>query len=107
LRNIMLRVYSHNLAGLRVYTKVGFREIGRRHESFFMAGHWWDTVYRDCLREYTSPCWAVRPFPTRRMTHFERDTSRRLAAHRRRAGRRFRALMRTCEVVRRIAAGEV
>lgn len=49
LHNVMLTVFEFNLAGIHVYTKVGFREFGRRRESIFMGGKLWDIIYMDCL----------------------------------------------------------
>lgn len=49
LHNVMLRVFEFNRAGIRVYEKAGFREIGRRRQSCFMGGGWWDDIYMDCL----------------------------------------------------------
>ena len=49
LHNVMLTVFEYNLAGIHVYTKVGFRESGRRRESIFMGGKLWDIIYMDCL----------------------------------------------------------
>ena len=56
LHNVMLTVFEFNLAGIHVYTKVGFREFGRRRESIFMGGKLWDIIYMDCL----STEWEVR-----------------------------------------------
>ena len=56
LHNIMLTVYSFNLAGRRAYEKAGFREVGRRRRSHWMGGHYWDEIIMDCLAtEFTSP----------------------------------------------------
>jgi len=56
LHNIILTVYSFNLAGRRAYEKVGFREVGRRRQSHWMGGHYWDEIIMDCLAtEFTSP----------------------------------------------------
>ena len=49
LHSAHLTVYAPNLAGLRAYTKAGFREFGRRRESFLFGGTLWDTIYMDCL----------------------------------------------------------
>ncbi len=49
LHSVMLTVYATNPAGLRAYTKAGFREIGRRRQSHLQGGRLWDTVYMDCL----------------------------------------------------------
>ena len=56
LHNIMLTVYAFNLAGCRAYEKAGFREVGRRRESHWMVGQYWDEIIMDCLAtEFTSP----------------------------------------------------
>jgi diamine N-acetyltransferase len=56
LHNIMLTVYSFNLAGRRAYEEAGFREVGRRRQSHWMGGHYWDEIIMDCLAtEFTSP----------------------------------------------------
>lgn len=56
LHSVMLTVYAPNSAGLRAYTKAGFKECGRRRESYLMGGTRWDTVYMDCLAtEFASP----------------------------------------------------
>jgi diamine N-acetyltransferase len=49
LHSVMLTVYATNPAGLRAYTKAGFREIGRRRQSYLQGGTLWDTIYMDCL----------------------------------------------------------
>lgn len=49
LRNVMLTVFAFNQAGIRAYEKAGFREMGRRRESYPMGGRRWDLVYMDCL----------------------------------------------------------
>lgn len=55
LHNVSLGVFSHNLAGIRAYEKAGFREYGRRHESFLMGGRYWDEVLMECLStDFTS-----------------------------------------------------
>jgi diamine N-acetyltransferase len=60
LHSAMLTVYAPNIAGLRAYTKAGFKECGRRRESYLMGGKRWDTVYMDCLAsEFTSPILAA------------------------------------------------
>jgi RimJ/RimL family protein N-acetyltransferase len=45
--NIMLRVYDYNQQAIRAYKKAGFAEIGRRHQSQFMNGRFWDTVFME------------------------------------------------------------
>ena len=49
LHNVMLTCYEFNLAGQRAYARAGFREFGRRRQSHWMGGRWWDEVYMECL----------------------------------------------------------
>ena len=49
LGNIMLTVFEYNVAGIRAYTKAGYREFGRRHHAWFMDGRPWDVIYMECL----------------------------------------------------------
>jgi RimJ/RimL family protein N-acetyltransferase len=49
LHNVMLAVYAYNPAAIRAYVKAGFREFGRRRESVWMGGRFWDTIYMECL----------------------------------------------------------
>lgn len=56
LHNVGLRVFEYNVAAIRAYEKAGFKEIGRRRESYFMGGRMWDEVHMDCLsKEFDSP----------------------------------------------------
>ena len=55
LHNVMLTVFEYNLAGIRVYTKSGFKEYGRRRESVFMGGKLWDMILMDCLSSEWGP----------------------------------------------------
>jgi RimJ/RimL family protein N-acetyltransferase len=56
LRNVMLTVLAYNRAGIRAYEKAGFTVFGVRHNSKFMAGQAWDTVYMEALVEgFESP----------------------------------------------------
>ncbi len=56
LHSVVLTVYATNLAGIRAYTRAGFREIGRWRRSHLQGGRLWDTVYMDCLaREFPNP----------------------------------------------------
>jgi RimJ/RimL family protein N-acetyltransferase len=56
LHNIILTVYAFNLAGRRAYERAGFREVGRRRQSHWMAGQFWDEIIMDCLAtEFTNP----------------------------------------------------
>ncbi len=51
LNNIMLKVFSFNERAINCYKKVGFKEIGRRRQSYYLKGKFYDTVYMDILRE--------------------------------------------------------
>ena len=56
LHNVLLEVYEYNLAAQRVYTKAGFREIGRRREARRFGDRRWDILLMDCLAsEFVSP----------------------------------------------------
>lgn len=56
MRNVMLKVYAFNLAGIRAYEKAGFRQFGRRRQAAEMNGASWDVIYMECLRdEFESP----------------------------------------------------
>ena len=49
LHNVMLRVFSYNERAIRTYTKVGFKEVGRRRQAQRIGGRAYDVVYMDCL----------------------------------------------------------
>lgn len=49
LNNIMLIVKSFNEGAIKCYKKVGFKEFGRRRESYFLNGKYYDDVYMDIL----------------------------------------------------------
>lgn len=49
LHNVMLTVNAYNVAGIRAYTRAGFREFGRRRECRPHHGTAYDVVYMDCL----------------------------------------------------------
>jgi len=56
LHSVMLRVYAYNYAARRCYEKVGFRETGRRRESRWFNGRFWDEINMDILdSEFDSP----------------------------------------------------
>ena len=55
LHNVMLRVFAFNHAGIRTYTKAGFREFGRRRECYLMGGTTWDVIYMECLASEWGP----------------------------------------------------
>ena len=49
LHNIMLHVHSDNEQGIACYKKVGFNEFGRRRESVFKDGKYYDDVHMEVL----------------------------------------------------------
>lgn len=49
--NIMLKVFSFNENAIICYKKVGFKEFGRRRQSYFLKNKFYDEVYMDLLRE--------------------------------------------------------
>ena len=54
LNNIMLGVKSFNERAIACYKKVGFKEFGRRRESYFLNGKYYDDIQMDILaREFT------------------------------------------------------
>ena len=55
LHTVMLHVLEYNLAGIRAYTKAGFKEFGRRRESHFMGGKYWDVIHMECLSTEWGP----------------------------------------------------
>lgn len=50
LNNIMLKVFSFNERAINCYKKVGFKEIGRRRQSYYLKGGFYDEVYMDILK---------------------------------------------------------
>lgn len=53
LHNINLGVMSFNERAIACYKKVGFKEYGRRRESYFLNGKYYDHIYMDILdREF-------------------------------------------------------
>lgn len=55
LHNVMLRVFAFNHAGIRTYTKAGFREFGRRRECYLMGSTAWDVIYMECWASEWGP----------------------------------------------------
>lgn len=51
LNNIMLTVKEFNLPAIKCYLKVGFNEIGRRHQSYLYENKFYDVVYMEILKE--------------------------------------------------------
>lgn len=49
INNIMLNVKSFNERAIACYKKVGFKEFGRRRESYFLNGKYYDDVQMDIL----------------------------------------------------------
>jgi RimJ/RimL family protein N-acetyltransferase len=47
LHNVMLRVFSYNERAIRVYRRVGFREIGRRRQAQRVGSQVYDVVLMD------------------------------------------------------------
>ena len=50
LNNVMLKVFSFNERAIKCYKKVGFKEIGRRRQSYYLKGKFFDEVYMDILK---------------------------------------------------------
>ena len=48
LRNVALRVYEYNLAGLHAYEKAGFRAIGRQRQCHRLGNRYWDAIHMEC-----------------------------------------------------------
>jgi diamine N-acetyltransferase len=59
LHNVFLSVNADNHPAIRVYTRAGFREIGRRRDAHWVAGRTADEVFMDCLATEFQP-----PVPT-------------------------------------------
>lgn len=57
LNNIMLRVFSFNQNAIKSYEKVGFKEFGRRTESYYLNDKYHDDVYMQILKkDYHCDC---------------------------------------------------
>lgn len=56
LQNVLLEAFEWNASALRIYERVGFREIGRRRRSVAAMGRRWDEV----LMDVTAEDWAHR-----------------------------------------------
>lgn len=50
INNIMLKVFSFNERAINCYKKVGFKEIGKRRESYYLKGKFYDELYMDILK---------------------------------------------------------
>ena len=55
LHNVKLTVHEYNLAGIRAYTKAGFKQYGRRREKILMGGKRWDEIHMECLATEWGP----------------------------------------------------
>jgi RimJ/RimL family protein N-acetyltransferase len=51
LHRIELWVAEYNTVAIHVYKKVGFKEVGRKRESHFMQGKYYDLIVMDILEE--------------------------------------------------------
>ena len=51
LHSLHLWVFSFNERAMNVYKKVGFREVGRMRESYFLDGKYHDSILMDLLRD--------------------------------------------------------
>lgn len=49
LHNLFARVISSNKGAMRLFEKVGFREVGRRKEAVLTKGDFWDIVFWELL----------------------------------------------------------
>lgn len=50
LNNIMLKVFSFNGRAINCYKKAGFTELGRRRQSYYLKGIYYDEVFMDIIR---------------------------------------------------------
>lgn len=51
LHNMNLGVFSFNEQAIACYQKLGFKEYGRRHESYFLDGKWHDEIDMEILEK--------------------------------------------------------
>ena len=51
LHNIDLNVFAFNEQAIKAYEKVGFKEYGRRHESYFLDGKFHDEISMEIINE--------------------------------------------------------
>jgi RimJ/RimL family protein N-acetyltransferase len=64
LHNVMLDVVSYNERAIRTYHRAGFREIGRRRQSYRLGGRVYDQVFMDCVAsDFSSPLKPVLERP--------------------------------------------
>ncbi len=52
--NVMLKVFSFNERAINCYRKLGFKEIGRRRQSYYLKGKFYDQVFMDILKSERS-----------------------------------------------------
>ena len=50
INNIMLKVFSFNERAICCYKKVGFKEIGRRRQAYYLKGKVYDQIFMDVLK---------------------------------------------------------
>jgi RimJ/RimL family protein N-acetyltransferase len=64
LHNVMLSMAGYNERALRTYSRVGFREIGRRREICSFGNKFYDAIFMDCLStEFHSPLAPIVTLP--------------------------------------------
>ena len=51
MHNVNLEVFSFNERAIKCYSKVGFKEYGRRHEVYFLDGKYYDIIEMEILEE--------------------------------------------------------
>ncbi|WP_027726486.1 GNAT family N-acetyltransferase [Tuberibacillus calidus] len=57
LNNIMLRVFAFNKGAVKAYEKAGFKTFGRRSQSYYLNGKYYDEIFmeilaKDCRTHY-------------------------------------------------------
>lgn len=62
IHNVMLMVIDYNVRALKCYQKIGFQEIGRRRQSYHIAGNRYDVVYMELLNEEFESSYMKRYF---------------------------------------------
>lgn len=56
LNNIMLQVFAFNENAIGAYKKLGFREIGKRSQSYLLDGTYYDEIYMEILaKDFKGP----------------------------------------------------
>lgn len=51
LNNIMLKIFSGNIAAINAYRKCGFKEIGRRTRCCFVENKLYDEIFMEILKD--------------------------------------------------------